>query len=432
MAGPPPLGASPYGDQGVSVPPVGDLQRLADALGRSTNRAVAIHDRHGQVLAYSSQSGVTDEVRTRSILERHTQGDAIAWTRSLGIDESKTPVRVPANRGTGMLPRVCAPVRFDGKLLGMLWLIDPDESLPEEALATVAAAADTAGVAIHRDQLVRDLDRRYERELLRALLVGSSMREATTDALDVGDPANELVERNILTAGSRVAALVVLPVRGGRTATASDGAVRLHLEQALEEIRIATEPGQAAYLVRHDHGVLAFAGEGTHLQRACARAAEQLASAPERHDHWTDWEVRVGVGDPVDGLQSLGRTYREARAAAEVTARIGGDLVARWQDLGAYRTLLAFPESLERECLHPGLAALMELPDAAIWLETLEEWLDQGGCAPSTATALGVKRGTVYYRLKRIETLTGADLQRGDDRLALHLGLKLARLGRVS
>ena len=418
------------------MPTVADLQRLADSLGRSTHRAVAIHDRHGQVLAYSSQSGVIDEVRTRSILGRHTQGDAIAWTRSLGIDDSKTPVRVPANPEMGMLPRVCAPVRFDGKLLGMLWLIDPDESLPEEAMATVAAAADTAGVAIHRDQLVRDLDRRYERELLRALLVGTAIPDdgVGAAALDLVDPSQELIERNILTAGPRVTAVVARPVRDGEAAGAADGSVRLHLERALEEIRSESEPGQAAYLVRHDHGVLAFAGDGERLARVCIRVAEQLAAAPDRTDHWEGWELKVGIGDQAEGLSELGRSYREARAAAEIAERIPTpSYVARWSDLGAYRTLLALPPgALSEESLHPGLVKLMRLPDAAIWMDTLEEWLDQAGCAPSTAAALGVKRGTIYYRLKRIEALTGADLQRGDDRLALHLGLKLARLGRLA
>lgn len=416
------------------MPPVGDLQRLAESLGRSMRRAVAIHDRHGQVLAYSSQSGVIDAVRTKSILERHTQGDAIAWTRSLGIDESKVPVRVPANSDMGMLPRVCAPVRFDGQLLGILWLIDPEESLPEEALGTVAAAADTAGVAIHRDQLVRDLDRRYERELLRALLVGPTASVTAAQALDVSDPAQELVERNILTAGGWVAAVVALPVREGQTANAADSAVRLHMERALEEIRAATEPGQAAYLVRHDHAVIAFAGERDRLGRACQSAADALVASPDEPDSWDGWEVKVGIGDPSDGLVELGRSYRQARMAVEIAQRIGGaNAVSAWRDLGAYRTLLALtPAALDRDSLHPGLAALMDLPDAAIWLDTLEEWLDQAGCAPSTAAALGVNRGTVYYRLRRIEALTGADLQRGDDRLALHLGLKLARLGRIS
>jgi hypothetical protein len=47
------------------------------------------------------------------------------------------------------------------------------------------------------------------------------------------------------------------------------------------------------------------------------------------------------------------------------------------------------------------------------------------------ADALGIHRATFYYRLHRIERITGLNLQSGDDRLALHLGLKLARLAGV-
>jgi DNA-binding PucR family transcriptional regulator len=43
-----------------------------------------------------------------------------------------------------------------------------------------------------------------------------------------------------------------------------------------------------------------------------------------------------------------------------------------------------------------------------------------------TAAALNVHRQTVYYRVQRIEQVTGLDLARGDDRLVLHLGLTLA------
>ena len=47
-----------------------------------------------------------------------------------------------------------------------------------------------------------------------------------------------------------------------------------------------------------------------------------------------------------------------------------------------------------------------------------------------TAEALNLHRATLYYRLQRIEEITGARLKVGEDRLALHLGLRLARLTR--
>ena len=59
---------------------------------------------------------------------------------------------------------------------------------------------------------------------------------------------------------------------------------------------------------------------------------------------------------------------------------------------------------------------------------TLETFLDNAGDVQRTASELFVHRTTLYYRLQRIEELTGADLADGNARLALHLGLKLARL----
>ena len=59
---------------------------------------------------------------------------------------------------------------------------------------------------------------------------------------------------------------------------------------------------------------------------------------------------------------------------------------------------------------------------------TLEAYLDLAGDARATAEALSLHRATMYYRLNRIEEITGARLKTGDDRLALHLGLRLARL----
>jgi len=45
-----------------------------------------------------------------------------------------------------------------------------------------------------------------------------------------------------------------------------------------------------------------------------------------------------------------------------------------------------------------------------------------------TAAALAIHRQTLYYRLGRIEQLTGLDLGDGGDRLTLHLALRLVGL----
>jgi DNA-binding PucR family transcriptional regulator len=62
---------------------------------------------------------------------------------------------------------------------------------------------------------------------------------------------------------------------------------------------------------------------------------------------------------------------------------------------------------------------------------TAEAFLDSAGSASRAATALQIHRQTLYYRLGRIEALTGLDLADGEDRLLLHASLKAARLRRT-
>lgn len=59
---------------------------------------------------------------------------------------------------------------------------------------------------------------------------------------------------------------------------------------------------------------------------------------------------------------------------------------------------------------------------------TAEVYLDCAGQAGRTASELGIHRQTLYYRLNRVEQLTGLDLDDGEDRLLLHMALKRARL----
>jgi DNA-binding PucR family transcriptional regulator len=122
---------------------------------------------------------------------------------------------------------------------------------------------------------------------------------------------------------------------------------------------------------------------------------------------------------PADARAALA----EARTAASVATALGLR-IARWDALGAYQQLAP----LAGAPLPATLRRLLEHPDAAPLVTTLETWLDRGGDAPASAAALFVHRTTLYHRLRRIEAITGADLRDGDDRLALHVGLRIRRL----
>ncbi|MFV2121540.1 helix-turn-helix domain-containing protein, partial [Streptomyces sp. Act-28] len=98
--------------------------------------------------------------------------------------------------------------------------------------------------------------------------------------------------------------------------------------------------------------------------------------------------------------------------------------VAPWASVGPYRMLTALPVGAAED---PAVRPLLGRAHIGL-ARTAEVFLDHAGQAGRAAAALGVHRQTLYYRLSRIEQLTGLDLDSGEDRLLLHMALKARRL----
>src|SRR5271163_2478241 len=139
-----------------------ETQGLVDALAEAIARPVGVDDRLFRAVAYSSHVDGVDPVRVASILQREAPREVTAWLESLGIRDAEGVVRVPANRAFGMSARVCIPVRFDGTLLGYLWLIDEPEALSDSELDEALGAAEELGLALYRASRLEHEDRERE------------------------------------------------------------------------------------------------------------------------------------------------------------------------------------------------------------------------------------------------------------------------------
>lgn len=399
------------------------MQAIVDTLARRLDRAVAIDDRHSRLLAYSSHAGAVDDVRKESILSRRAPEKAWAWAAKFDIANASGPLRLKGNAKLKMDARVCAPIRVQGALIGYLWLIDPDLTLTDEDLVVAAAAAVDAGVVLHREQLVSELELGRERELLRDLLADEAgLREHA---------ASELVESELFAAGERVVVAVVRPVTpdGG----ALDDGGRLCVGVALERVRRILSPRRRLQLVRPDHGLIVMSADdsalpaggipevGSELRKAL------LAAVPAER---SGWDAYVGIGDEQRSLADAATSYEHALETvrvAQIVPRFGK--VASWSKLGIYRMLSRFPvEELASEALPPGLVRLFQADGGELLADTLERYLDLASDAQAAAASLSLHRASLYYRLHKIEELAGVTLKDGEQRLALHLGLKLARL----
>jgi PucR C-terminal helix-turn-helix domain/GGDEF-like domain len=396
-----------------------DPQALVDALAGDLDRPVGVDDRRFRSIAYSSHDEGVDQVRVASILHREAPRPVTEWLESLGVREADPYLRVPANGELGMAARICIPLRFDGILLGFLWLIDEPEPVPDPKLAAAVGYAEEISAALYRARLLERESREHEGELLATLL---GLRPG-----DAAAAAEALVREGLLATAALYSAFVLHATRQPREDPTA--AVRLHLADAAAQVRRTVAPGHLLVLERGDEvaAILAAASEEELSRRGAAIAeAVTVALAGEPGG----WLPLVAVGAPRDTVPGIAASHAEARQAIRVGEALGlpGPLV-EWQELGAYRTLADLLGSHDADPPLPAsLRRLLESRDAATLLPTLETYLDLAGDARAAAGELYVHRSSLYGRIHRIEEIAGVDLSSGEDRLELHLGLRLWRL----
>ncbi|MFI2202541.1 PucR family transcriptional regulator [Streptomyces sp. NPDC020192] len=386
----------------------GDYQELVDEISELLGVPATLENRDFELIAFGAYDSegdldpsALDPVRTRSILTRRSTAAVRTWFEGFGITRATGPVRIPRTPEAGVnRGRICLPVRHRGVVLGYVWLLDYD---PGPTDAQLAAAMDVAGRigALLADEveagagLSRELravltaEGGWQRDMAVAELrtaLGTRAEGPHTVVCVAPWPSADPDEAPSVRTVPHTTALCTVP--WGATGQSLAALVRLRTTDVATAALTA-----ASRLLKETEG-----GRGV-------RAA--------------------GVGEPRLGLLELGTVWQEAAAAARAALaepRFGP--VAEWSRIGPYRLLTALPP----EAAHDPVLGLLLSPAHQELARTAEVYLDCAGQAGRAAAALGIHRQTLYYRLSRVEQLTGLDLDDGEDRLLLHMALKRARL----
>ncbi len=380
------------------------LEEIVDALSARLDRPVLIDDPELEPVAYSRHWGAIDDVRRESILVRGAPPRARAALFAQGIRDAREPVRTSGDASLGMDARVCVPIRGDGRLVGYLWMLD-DGTITDADLA----AAVEAGRAAARPLAARHEDARAtaRRDLAALLTGGDDEARAAAGRLRGDDPAGARAHT--------VGALTLTPARP----EAIDA-----LERELDRLGRASERWGVRWCVLGEQHVVLLTARPATEQSPARALPELLAGAADAlRGRWRA-RLRIGTGGTFADLLGARRSLREARIALELTG--ARERARRWDELGSLQLVAQLPRT--RDDVPAPVRTLLDDPGRAHLAQTLERYLELAGDARATAEELGLHRATVYHRLARAEELTGCDLSRGDDRLLLHLGLKLARL----
>jgi hypothetical protein len=373
-----------------------DLQELVDRVSAVLGAPATLEDADFTLLAFCAHpvggeddggATVLDAVRTRSILTRGSPPETRRWFEEFGIATAEAPLRTPDDPDAGIKTRLVLPVRHAGRALGYLWLLDGGRTDPaaldDPALAEAVALAEEAG---------RRLARPDDRD--------GDLPDALAAALTGPPSARAAADRSL----------------GAALGAAPQVLVALRPAGELPPGSVPAAPGTVSAVLPDGEGVqvavLLPLPAGADLRPAAAVSSAALTGLPAGST--------AGLSDVREGTAGLREQWRHARVAAAVAA-VAGHLspVASWDELGSWRLVseLAGPD--------PAVVPLLAQPLLA---QTAETWLDLGGSPGRTAAALCVHRQTLYYRLGRIEALTGLDLDDGDARLLVHASLKRARL----
>ncbi|MGW4027742.1 helix-turn-helix domain-containing protein [Streptomyces sp. NPDC004838] len=432
-----------------------------------------------------------DPVRTRSIMTRKSTPAVRAWFEGFGIAHATGPVRIPAAPDAGVFrDRICLPVRHRGIVLGYVWLLDTSPGPTDAALTaamevaarigTLLADEERAGADLSRElRAVLTAEHGWQYDMavaaLRDALGGPDRGTSGPHAVvcvapwptDDSPAARSLpgvaalctIRLSGLPGGSAPSAALAPTApphtaapaerpQPGHTAADHTGTARTPPVAAADRARPvrptahptahpqgepSPEPGSSADPAGPAHPAEAppggDAGDGAHALAVLVRlraldtpapaltAAERLLPAAPG--------ATAGLAAPRQGLTDLNTAWREAAAASRAARsepRLGP--VARWSGIGPYRMLTSLPGHAADD---PAVRPLLD-PAHSLLARTAEVFLDRAGQAGRTASALGIHRQTLYYRLSRVEQLTGLDLSDGQDRLLLHMALKTARL----
>ncbi|MGE5707023.1 MAG: PucR family transcriptional regulator, partial [Bacteroidota bacterium] len=145
-----------------------------------------------------------------------------------------------------------------------------------------------------------------------------------------------------------------------------------------------------------------------------------------------DQTVSIGIGQLYHDLLSIPKSFREAQHAVKIGRALNGiNTVNCFSELGIYRMLLQFAQSQNpNEFFCEALDRLLEYDQQADkeLVKTNTAILECNGNLTETSEKLFIHRNTLKYRLERIRDITQIDLDDSENRLMLHLGLKMHRI----
>ena len=396
-----------------------DIDELADVIGELLQNPITVEDADHKLIAYSSHGDSTDQARWSTIMGRRVPEKVLTRLWKDGVFQElltqDDPVHIPAKDEVGLGKRVAIAIRRGSDVLGYIWAQEVNRPITREDDEILRQAARVAVSRLMQRQGKRKAEEQRRKEFLWELLLGNHKSESTirqkADSLQMQLPTAYLI--------------CIIEAAGAR------------LDQYLYPLLMRDK---LLWVVDGSQIILLIGLDGSvkkDVREVLVRKVEQFLA-----DSLGKLEAHVTEGRQVIAGYGLGyqstyteivKSYREALHALKIKKLFPkeNEGIYGYHELGIYRYLLQLKQwEAEQGYENERLEKLRQYDrdNQTAMVQTLETFLDAAGKVNVTASRLHIHINTLSYRLRRIEEIMRVDLENMNQRAALYLELKMAKL----
>jgi len=319
--------------------------------------------------------------------------------------------------------RICSryvfSVRVGDEVRLYLTVLELNGELEDVQSIAIESAINALALDFLRQQAVIEVEKQFRFDLIGDLLGGSAL------------PSSELHRRAGLIQWDlkRKHAVVVLGLKPPPKPPGSTSGESKSLERLAQLLAGVIDNAHAQ--IRGGHIVLFWpAGEGREWRMQFERRFSELGALWSRSEERAI--LRAGIGEVAADVEALPRSYGQALDALNIgiRARFPKNLVF-FHELGIYRMLCRLsPQHELRDMIPPALQRLVagRTRARAVLVETLEAYIACNGNALETSRRLEVHPKTILYRLDKIRSEAGIDLDDAEEMLMVQIGLKILKM----
>jgi PucR family transcriptional regulator, purine catabolism regulatory protein len=382
-----------------------DLNSLLQLISRATAKSVLIHDDAG-VLMSQVHPGVNRRGNSGSSLLQSLPHQSFQnWLKRDAPNLEGAIVPSPIGYTTVL--------KVEKRIAGYLTLVDNSDELDEFDQLVVSYGADVCAIELAKNRAIASAVEQTRGDWIQMWLSGTPVDD-------------DLLSTRAQQAGFDTTSPYIAVVFQPATKTGSP----LPLESLITFVRddMARRQLNGAVGQYVDVIVSLYPLDATHARAVIEEVRTQLTTRTP------SGIVSAGISRPTTGLYALREAYREAQDSIRIANELDDQQQTTYYgDLKLYQLLLALKEyNLEhlRRFYQETLGPLVDHDERkqGDLIRTLSGFFEAKGNLAKAAVDLDVHRNTLVYRLDRITELTGFDLDDADNRLILHLALKVKRV----